>query len=82
MDPAESVYAQGKTAEGSATLNREMSQQRKKVVVLCAASAALSSAPATLAHGHPRMGIVLLIGDLVLIGYAMMQFMKLKRSER
>ncbi|MGA1982470.1 MAG: hypothetical protein ABSG84_08350 [Acidobacteriaceae bacterium] len=57
----------------------ELSQQRKKVVVLCAAVACMATAVVAL-KGHPMLvgGVIAL--QVVTLVYAIVEFAKLKRQ--
>ena len=57
----------------------ELSPQRKKVVVLCAAVAAMSGGPVLL-KGHPVLLGVRIGAMLVALVYAVTQFARLKRQ--
>jgi hypothetical protein len=58
----------------------EISPQRKKVVVLCAAVALMGGAGPALLKGHPMLRGVWLAATVVALVYAIAEFVKLKRQ--
>ncbi len=58
----------------------ELSPQRRKVVVLCAAVACMSSG-SILLKGHPKLLLVWITVMVVALVYAIAGFAKLKRQE-
>ena len=58
----------------------ELSPQRKKVVVLCAVVACMSSGPVLL-KGHPKMLLVWIALMVLTLVYAIAEFAKLKGQE-
>jgi len=59
----------------------KLSPQRKRVVILCAAVAAMSGGPVLLKE-HPRMMFVWLAVMFLALVFAMVEFARLKRQEQ
>jgi len=61
---------------------KELSPERRKVVILGGSIASMSGTIALLGRNHPWMGAVWLCCLLIAAAYAMTQLIKIRRSER